>query len=285
MKVLCVSKRPMRDRLANADEGHAHLEHLRQSRPSLHARLNTEKDAHEAALHSVRNALAEVDVTERFHGEDLHGRWDLIVSVGGDGTLLWASHAAAANVPLLGINSSPTTSVGYFCAASGDDIAPAVASAISEAQATKTLTRMQMTIDGEVVASRALNDVLFCHESPAATSKYRLELGDTSVRQTSSGVWIGTGAGSTAAIRSAGGKIMPSDSKELQFVVREPYGDYDSHAQRGIVPSLELVSMMQGAKAYVDGTHRIVDIAFGSRVHFGPSNEPLTLIMALDNNR
>ena len=40
----------------------------------------------------------------------------LVVTVGGDGTLLAASHHVSA-IPILGVNSSPEHSVGFFCPA------------------------------------------------------------------------------------------------------------------------------------------------------------------------
>ena len=40
----------------------------------------------------------------------------LVVTVGGDGTLLAASHLVGGGVPVVGINSSPRSSVGFFCA-------------------------------------------------------------------------------------------------------------------------------------------------------------------------
>ena len=82
---------------------------------------------------------------------------------------------------------------------------------------------MQVEIDGVPVYSRVLNDVLFSHPIPAATTRYAIRRDGRAEEQRSSGVWIATAAGSTAAIHSAGGKILPITSQRLQFVVREPY--------------------------------------------------------------
>jgi hypothetical protein len=81
---------------------------------------------------------------------------------------------------------------------------------------------MCVTTNGRPVARRILNDALFCHASPAATSRYIVELGGVVEEHKSSGFWIGPAAGSTAAQRSAGGKIMPLTAQELQLVV-SPY--------------------------------------------------------------
>src|SRR5205814_102880 len=78
-------------------------------------------------------------------------------------------------------------------------------------------------INGDVVTSRVLNDMPFCHQSPAATARYIVEHRGVVEEQKSSGMWIGPAAGSTAAQHSAGGKVLPLTSADLQMVVREPY--------------------------------------------------------------
>src|SRR4029453_1431301 len=129
---------------------------------------------------------------------------DLVVTVGGDGTLLSASHYVD-DVPILAINSAPSHSVGFFCGARSGEAKSAITAAMRGTLRRTVLTRMKVTLNGEVVAGRVLNDTLFCHASPAATSRYILELGETFEQQKSSGMWIGPAAGSTAAQRSAGG--------------------------------------------------------------------------------
>ena len=47
----------------------------------------------------------------------------LVVTVGGDGTLLAASHHVGS-IPILGVNSSPEHSVGFFCPAHLGNLLP-----------------------------------------------------------------------------------------------------------------------------------------------------------------
>jgi NAD+ kinase len=74
-------------------------------------------------IEETRNALANLgarvfwsDAPHDFRSDETPGRCDLVVTVGGDGTLLGASHGIGPGVPLLGINSSPAHSIGFFCA-------------------------------------------------------------------------------------------------------------------------------------------------------------------------
>jgi hypothetical protein len=58
----------------------------------------------------------------------------LVVAVGGDGTLLAASHNVAG-VPILGVNSAPRYSVGFFCAAARRGLGVTLAKALDGAAA------------------------------------------------------------------------------------------------------------------------------------------------------
>ena len=88
-----------------------------------------------------------------------------------------------------------------------------------------------------------------------------------------SGVWISTAAGSTAAIRAAGGRVMPPRSKRLQFLVREPLPEHravagqQSTITRGFITeneSLTIRSKTDTAKLFVDGPHVVFPVEFGS---------------------
>ena len=101
---------------------------------------------------------------------------------------------------------------------------------------------MRVDLNERLLHNRVLNEALFCHASPAATSRYMLRLlkGAAGTRaeqvvdeeeQKSSGLWVGPAAGSTAAQRSAGGAVLPLTSQKIQFVVREPYVGADARTR------------------------------------------------------
>lgn len=260
------------------------------------ARLEEAHAAHQRAADEVRAALASIDarVTEldRFPEEGVTLEADLVVSVGGDGTLLRASHAAGPT-PVLGVNSAPDHSVGFFCAARGATLADALRRAQAGRIARATLTRMEVTIGERVVSSRVLNDALFCHASPAATSRYIIELaargedgfpGETiSEEQKSSGFWIGPAAGSTAAQCSAGGKVLPLESEALQLVVREPYtpkGERYRLRHTLVRPGEELVvrSKIRDATLFVDGPDEVHRAGYGDVLRFRKAAVPLVIL-------
>src|SRR5690606_17483311 len=61
------------------------------------------------------------------------------------------------------------------------------------------------------------------HAHPAGMSRYRLSIGKKSEEQKSSGIWMSTAMGSTAAIKAAGGKVLEFTGREFQYLVRERY--------------------------------------------------------------
>ena len=255
------------------------------------ARLVEAHEDHQATLEETHEALDRLGVraTFRFRGDEgLVEDFDLVVTVGGDGTLLWAARWVGPGTPVLAINSAPHDSVGHFCAGKKGRVRTALARALDGRLRKTELSRMQVALDGEIVTRRVLNDMLFAHLSPAATSRYLLTLQtrrghDRTEEQKSSGIWIGPAAGSTAAQLSAGGRVLPVASRKLQFVVREPYQPRGRRIAmtRGLVDEggrLRIVSKIREGSLFIDGPHRMRDVRMGSEIELCRSNEPLTLL-------
>jgi NAD+ kinase len=207
---------------------------------------------------------------------------DLVVTVGGDGTLLRASRNVRS-VPVLGINSSPRFSVGFFCAAHGENLEPTLEAALKGTVERVVLTRMRVRVNDTIVSQRVLNEALFSHTSPAATSRYILEVSARVEEQRSSGIWIGPAAGSTGALHSAGGTILPLESRQLQLVVREAYTPAGQRYEllKVILEEQEEVlvrSKMRDASLFLDGPYQQAQVRLGDVVTFSASDEPLTLL-------
>jgi NAD+ kinase len=249
--------------------------------------LLQEHEIHQETLKRANTALRELGARAvlRYRPEPMpdEGAWDMIVTLGGDGTLLWASHLADPSTPMLAINSAPDTSVGYFCAGGGNGVEEVLAEALAGRLKSSKLARMRVDLGERVISTRVLNDALYCHESPAATSRYIIKHGDSQERQMSSGVWVGPAAGSTAALRSAGGKVLPIGSQKIQFVVREPYRGVDNKYDmvKGLVApdeALEITSRMTKGRLFLDGTQKVHAVGIGDRIRMSLSHEPLTLL-------
>jgi NAD+ kinase len=250
------------------------------------ARWKRADEAHRRTLDAVLQRLeqlgAEIRMVAKPHAHFRPRDAALVLSVGGDGTLLAASHHVGAE-PLLGVNSSPVHSVGYFCAARPDNLRTMLAEALDGSLKATALTRMSVIVNDKLRSARVLNEVLFSHLIPAAVSRYILEFRGRIEEQRSSGCWIGTAAGSTGALHSAGGRSMPLRSRQLQLVVREPYTPPGTSMtmRRVLVPwgvALTMRTKMDKAVLFLDGPYRRINLGLGDVVQFVASNEALNVL-------
>jgi NAD+ kinase len=273
-------------------------------------RMRRSHEDHESTRAEVKQALSQLGVhAEFFEGARtrVEGDFDLVVTIGGDGTLLAASHRIGPGVPLLGVNSAPEHSVGFFCAAKKGSVKGALAGALDGTIKATVLTRMRVELNDQCLHKRVLNDVLFCHEVPAATSRYILRVyhGPTGAEgsspplaampsprddrhieeeeQRSSGIWVGPAAGSTAAQRSAGGRILSLSSRKIQYVVREPYTPLGERLtlSRGTVNeggAVVVLNKMRQAKLFLDGHHIVHEATVGDVITMRRSEETLTVL-------
>lgn len=261
-------------------------------------RMRRSHDDHESTVREVKQALAEIGAEAVFQDgprSRIHGAHDLVVTIGGDGTLLSASHQIGPGVPLLGVNSAPEHSVGFFCGAKKGSVLATLIAALDGSLKRVVLERMRVELNDKCLHARVLNEALFCHASPAATSKYILRVYDKDEHleeeeQRSSGMWIGPAAGSTAAQKSAGGKVLPLTSRKIQYVVREPYTPYGVplHLVTGLVDDggrLEIRSKMREAKLFLDGHHIVFDCTIGDVITMRRSEEALTVLGVTRNGR
>lgn len=241
-------------------------------------------EEHSDTLERVRSTLKRLGAraTFRFRREvGATSGFDLVVTVGGDGTLLWVSHAVGAT-PVLCVNSAPHDSVGFFAGAAGPQVEDRLAAALRGRLRATHLQRVAVSVDGRLIETRVLNDVLLCHENPAAMSRYTIQHGRRREDHKSSGIWIGPAAGSTAAQLSAGGRLLPPRSRMIQWVVREPYDPRETYRLvRGLIHPGErflIHSRMHEARMYVDGPYRMHRVRLGEVVTVSLGPEPLTLL-------
>lgn len=290
-KVVIVAKRTALQRYVEEGRDPRVRSLLERSDPSVRRWRNAHDD-HILALKFVEQTLKELGA-DTWLVSGAGGQFDsrglaFVVSVGGDGTLLAASHNIS-DTPVLGVNSSPDHSIGFFCAARRSNVKELLKKAVAGTLPSLQLARMKVEVNQRVVSRRVLNEALFCHEIPAATSRYILRFGRKREEQRSSGIWVGTAAGSTGAVRSAGGRVMPLVARDLQVITREPYvGDripYD--LCRFFVPERKRVTVqnkMQDACLFLDGPFKRVSVSLGETMRFSTSDEPLN-VLALSARR
>jgi NAD+ kinase len=240
---------------------------------------------HEATMEEVRQGLLEAGVIFDFVCKDdvkaIDG-YDFVFTVGGDGTFLDASHLVSG-ICMMGINSSPKDSVGLFCCAQRSNFRWKLRQLFAGELESVVVFRMNALIDGVKVREPILNDTLFCNLVPAATTKYFLEVRGKVEEHKSSGVWVSTAAGSTAAIRSAGGRTLPIGSRRIQYLVRELFSEPSKRQTLvggvlGPEDTLVIRSKMLDGRIFIDGPTITYPVSTGSTVEFAGGRDPLQIV-------
>jgi NAD+ kinase len=148
--------------------------------------------------------------------KELAAHADLIIVLGGDGTMLGVSRLlAGANVPILGINIG---GLGFLTAASVAEMEEALASLwrgeyeIDE----RTLIRAQGSASGNIFDQLALNDFVISRGSASRLIELEVVVdGETLTQYRADGLIVCTPTGSTAYSLAAGGAVLSPNAQAL----------------------------------------------------------------------
>ena len=153
------------------------------------------EEVHDKALAAVRDALDELvrdrgtaisyKARETVSREDFVDR-DLVIILGGDGTLTSIAHSIDSDTPVMGVNSHPQDddedgSYGFYMGTDTKHFAEDVRSALDGTGIVNVLPRLQaeiVTTSGKTVLSDpALNDLIIANTHQYQPSIYKLERG------------------------------------------------------------------------------------------------------------
>ena len=153
------------------------------------------EEVHDKALAVVRDALDELvrdrgtaisyKARETVSREDFVGR-DLVIILGGDGTLTSIAHSIDSDTPVMGVNSHPQDddedgSYGFYMGSDTKHFDEDVRSALDGTGIVNVLPRLQaeiVTTSGKTVLSDpALNDLIIANTHQYQPSIYKLERG------------------------------------------------------------------------------------------------------------
>ena len=156
----------------------------------------------------------DIRAREQVRRADFIGR-DLVLVLGGDGTLTSISHNIDAATPVMGINSHPRTedphgSFGFYMDSNLESFAEDLETALNGDAIVNELPRLQAIIDttsgNRFTTDPAMNDLLIANTHQYAPSKYHLRRGENKCHQQSSGLLFSTWLGQGAWLRNAAGK-------------------------------------------------------------------------------
>ena len=204
--------------------------------------IEREASTYARALQSVEQTVkhsCRVQIVERsFLPSFLFGPEDIVIALGQDGVVANTMKYLSGQ-PLLGVNPDPQRFDGALLPFEPRDVAKVFAEVIAGRRPSRSVTMAKATLsDGQILY--AVND-LFVGPKSHTSARYELSIGGRSEAQSSSGVIVSTGLGSSAWLRSIatgscafvqslGARIeaeayhpMAWDAPFLQFAVREPF--------------------------------------------------------------
>jgi NAD kinase len=175
----------------------------------------------------------------------LFGPHDIVVALGQDGVVANTMKYLDGH-PLIGLNPDAKRYDGILLPFQPGDLAALLPEVAAEKRAAKAVTMAKASLsDGQVLY--AVND-LFIGARSHVSAFYEIATGERQERQSSSGLIVATGLGSTAWFKSiVTGSLaiaasfghpstgpayapLPWDSSELRFAVREPFPSRSSQA-------------------------------------------------------
>lgn len=191
------------------------------------------------AVESALASCARVQLLDRgFLPTYLFAPDDVVVALGQDGVVANTMKYLDGQ-PLLGVNPDPARYDGVLLPFRPGDISKILPEVLADRRTVKTVTMAKATLsDGQHL--HAVND-LFIGPKSHTSARYELRLGQQSEVQSSSGIVVSTGLGSTAwmksimtgslAVAQRLGAAAPSvppgsmrwDAPYLRFAVREPF--------------------------------------------------------------
>jgi NAD kinase len=200
-----------------------------------------EQETYAKAKRTVLDVLEKrgrYQVIERsFLPNFVFGDDDIVLALGQDGLVANTMKYLYGN-PLIGVNPDPMRFDGVLLPFETDDVGYIVEDVAKDSRSNKSITMAEAVLsDGQRLLG--VND-LFIGPKTHTSARYEIELGNQKEMQSSSGIIVSTGLGSSAWMRSivtgamaiAGsyGKTMGDnyspwewDAGYLQFAVREPF--------------------------------------------------------------
>ncbi|RQG92727.1 NAD(+)/NADH kinase [Natrarchaeobius halalkaliphilus] len=185
---------------------------------------------------------------------------DLVVSIGGDGTLLFVAREVGST-PILGVNLGE---VGFLNAVSPEDAVEAVTTLVEQYRRGnpaegRTLDRLQATCENDWTLEPALNEIVVHGprrgHGGGATIEVRID-GERYAENHSDGVLVATPTGSTAYNLSEGGPLVHPSTDAL---IVTQMAAIDSMPPLVVEPDSELtltVSDVETAYVISDGRNR-----------------------------
>ena len=214
--------------------------------------------------------------------EQIGGRADLVIAVGGDGTLLYGARLVARHgVPLLGVNRGR---LGFLTDVMPQDMLPSVDAALAgtlQADERPLLAAQLHGAGGGLAQSLALNDVVMQKHDTGRTLDFETRVDQRYVNtHDGDGIIVASATGSTAYALSCGGPII---EPQLEALVIAPICAHTLSDRPIVVSSRSVIEVVllprpdTQANVACDGM-RLGALMPGDRLEVRAARERVTLL-------
>lgn len=218
-------------------------------------------------------------------GDNGHAKADLIIALGGDGTVLRAARLAGnTSVPLLGVNFGRVGFLAEAEIAELDNVIDRILAADFRIVELPTIEVTATTTDATSVSAWAFNDISVEKAEPARMLEVIVDIDDTRVsRYGCDGILCSTPAGSTAHAMSAGGPVV---WPEVDAMVVVPVSAHALFSKPMVVAPNSVIDVTvesygtQG-NLTVDG-RKVADLYGGSTVRIARGARTVQLVRLFD---
>jgi len=222
----------------------------------------------------------------RLPEREIGAQADLVIAIGGDGTLLYAARLVARHgVPLLGVNRGR---LGFLTDVMPQDMFPCIDAALQGklmADERPLLVARLCAADGSVFESLALNDVVMQKLATGRMLDFETHLNGTYVNtHAGDGIVVASATGSTAYALSCGGPIIEPDLDVLVVAPISPHTLSDRPIVISARSEVEVKLLERPdtrAQITCDGAV-LGEFEPGDRLHIKAADERVTLLHPAD---
>lgn len=224
-----------------------YLEHLGADFADYQREHETYLAAKAKTMQAIAPFLRRQVIDRQFLPNFVFGNDDIVLALGQDG-LVANTMKYLDGQPLLGVNPDPPRYDGILLPFGVEDIDSILREAAEDKRPAKVVTMAKATLSDQQTLY-AVND-FFVGPRTHTSARYEIRLGERQETQSSSGIIVSTGLGSTAWMKSvltgaraiaAGSQMisgkseasyqpMPWDTDHLLFAVREPFPSRSTQA-------------------------------------------------------
>jgi NAD+ kinase len=236
----------------------------------------------EVLVSETAELSAQSTAVRRVADSEIGERAELVIAVGGDGTLLYAARLVARHaVPLIGVNRGR---LGFLTEVMPQDMLPSVDAALEgrlEQDQRPLLTARLQRTSGTVAQAFALNDVVMQKHDTGRTLDFETRINQSFVNtHDGDGIIVASPTGSTAYALSCGGPII---EPHLPALVIVPICAHTLSDRPIVVAATSVVEITllerpdTHANVTCDGAV-LGQIAAGDRLEVTTSREQVTLL-------